>query len=228
MSAHSGQRNGDRHEGRRPEPAHRFVLGRWVMWVVVAEGIGFLAPTAGFGLSWLLGLDRWARYGTMIVAGVIEGLCLGLGQAHALRGTPGQVPRLPWVAATAAAAGVAWSIGMLPPTLSDVGVALDLGQPVTWVLIGLGGVMLLASIPTAQWVVLRSVIRRAWRWIPLNMVAWLVGLIFTFAPGPFIDQTSPPVLIASLYAAAGMAMGASVATLTGLGLRRMLHPTGAD
>lgn len=194
-----------------------------MIWVVVAEGTGFLAPTAGFALSWLLGLDGWARYAVLIVAGAIEGACFGLGQAHALRGTPGQVPRLLWVVATAAAAGLAWSIGMLPSTLSDVGVVLDLGQPVAWLLIGLGGVMLLASIPTAQWVVLRSVVSSAWRWVPLNMAAWLVGLVFTFVPGPFIDETSQPVLIASLYAAAGVAMAVTVATVTGLGLRRMLN-----
>ena len=49
-----------------------------------------------------------------------------------------------------------------------------------------------------------------------------MGLVFTFLPSPFIDEATPPGAIAASYAPAGVAMAATVAVVTGVGLRRML------
>jgi hypothetical protein len=54
------------------------------------------------------------------------------------------------------------------------------------------------------------------------VVAWTVGLTFTFLPSPFVDETTPPALMAVLFALGGVAMAATVAVVTGLGLRRMV------
>jgi hypothetical protein len=62
---------------------------------------------------------------------------------------------------------------------------------------------------------------RAWRWIPLNMAAWAVGLVFTFLPSPFIDELTPPAVLVAQYAVAGVLMALTVALVTGWGLRRM-------
>jgi len=199
-----------------------FSLPRWISWVVAGEGVGFLAPTAGFALTSTLAATPWAAYVTMIVAGALEGALLGAAQAAALKGPPLAVPRLRWIAVTAAGAAFAWALGMLAPTLTDAGHAPDLTRPSAWFALAWGALLLLGSIPVAQWTVLRAVLPRAWRWVPLSMGAWLVGLVFTFLPSPFIDESTPPGVLAASYAVAGVAMAATVATVTGVGLRRML------
>ena len=127
-----------------------------------------------------------------------------------------------WVAATAGAASVAWSIGMLPTTLADLGAPLDFSAPGTWAVVAIGGVLLLATIPVVQWPVLGAAgVPRAWRWIPLNMAAWAIGLVFTFLPSPFVDESTPPALVFAQFAFAGVLMALTVAVVTGWGLRRM-------
>ena len=83
--------------------------------------------------------------------------------------------------------------------------------------------MLLATIPVAQWTVLRQRLPRAWRWIPLNMGAWCIGLVFTFLPSPFVDEATPATVMALTFAVAGVCMAATVAVLTGIGLERMMR-----
>lgn len=206
------------------EPAAAPRLGRWVGLVVAGEGIGFLVPVTGFALAATLGLQGWAAWALLVVMGAGEGALLGLGQSLALRGSSAAVPVGRWVAATAVAASVAWSIGMLPPTLADVGVQIDWGSPVTWVVAGIAGLVLLATIPVAQWPVLAGSVPRAWRWIPLNMAAWLIGLVFTFLPSPFVDESTPGWITFLLFAVGGVLMATTVAVVTGLGLRRMSRP----
>lgn len=206
------------HRAARPEVR----LGRWVGLMVAGEGVGFLLPVAGFALAASLGLEAWAAWAVLVMAGAGEGALLGLGQSLALRGTRAEVPVGRWVAATALAASVAWSIGMLPPTLADLGRPLDFTAGGTWVAVAIGGLVLLATIPLAQWPVLRGAgVARAWRWIPLNMAAWAAGLLFTFLPSPLIDESTPPGALFALYAVAGVLMALTVALITGWGLRRM-------
>lgn len=218
--------SGTRHSPPRWGAVRPFRLGRWVSLVVAGESIGFLAPTAGFALTSAFGLAPWTTYPLMIAFGAVEGALLGLGQFAGLRGTAGAVPARPWVAVTAVGAALAWTLGMLPSTLVDAGVRVDITDPTAWLLVGLGGLVLLASIPVAQWTALRGVLPRAWRWIPVNMGAWLAGLVFPFLPGPFVDADTSTALVAVLYVIAGVAMATTVATLTGLWLRRALAPRG--
>lgn len=199
-----------------------FSLPRWVGFVVVGESVGFLIPLSGFALTWWLGLAPWAGWLLAVCLGLGEGAVLGLAQARALVGTAVEVPVRRWVAVTALAAALAWSIGMAPSTLIESGVEIDVGRPLTWAAFGGGGLILLLTIPAAQWTVLRQVLARAWRWVPLNVVAWLVGLTFTLLPSPFVDESTPPAQLAVLFALGGVAMAAVVAVVTGLGLRRML------
>ncbi|MGR0218318.1 hypothetical protein [Agromyces sp. ZXT2-6] len=197
-------------------------LGRWVGYVVAGEGVGFLVPVTGFALAATLDLEAWAAWVVLVVAGAGEGALLGLGQSLALRRSRAEVPVGRWVAATAVAASVAWSIGMLPTTLADLGAPPDFGAAATWFAVAIGGLVLLATIPLAQWPVLRAAgVPRAWRWIPLNMGAWLAGLVFTFLPSPFVDESTPPAVAFAQFAFAGVLMALTVALVTGWGLRRM-------
>jgi hypothetical protein len=204
-----------------------FPLRRWVGYVVLGESVGFLLPVTGLALASWVGLSPWTAWGLQVALGAGEGALLGLAQALAVRGTHAEVPVRPWVVVTALAAALAWSIGMLPSTLMDTGTVIDLGRPGTWLLLGAGALVLLLSIPTAQWTVLRRVLDGAWRWIPLNVAAWTAGLTFTLLPSPVVDEATPPAVLALLFGAGGVAMALTVAVVTGLGLRRLARPGGA-
>jgi hypothetical protein len=55
------------------------------------------------------------------------------------------------------------------------------------------------------------------------MLAWLVGLPFTFAPSPIVDVGTPAPVVFALFAASGVLMALTMALVTGIGLRRMLR-----
>jgi hypothetical protein len=199
-------------------------LRRWVGLTVLGESLGFLIPVTAFAAASARGLDGWAAWAMLVLFGAGEGALLGLGQALGTRGSRAEVPPGRWVAATAVAASVAWSIGMLPSTLADLGVDIDWGSPATWAVAAPAGLVLLATIPLAQRPVLaRSGVPRSWWWVPINMGAWLVGVVFTFLPSPLVDASTPAALTFGLFAVGGLLMATTVALLTGLGLGWMLR-----
>ncbi len=82
--------------------------------------------------------------------------------------------------------------------------------------------LLLASIPVAQWIVLRAAGRRdAAAWVPVTMGAWAVALLWTAAPSPFVDEGSPFALVLVLYVIAGALMALTVAAVTAPLARRL-------
>lgn len=191
----------------------RTFLRRWVFAVTAGEAIGFIIPAAVGGSLALAEAPSFVVYPVTILAGACEGILLGLGQSI---GFGSSVPRLAWV--TAVGAALAWSLGMLPSTI----VGFDLGSLSTVLWVGMGAVLLLVSIPTLQWLVLRRAVPGSFRWIPINAGAWAAGILWTVAPSPFIDEnTAPPVLLGS-YVLAGILMAATVATLTGFAAKRVV------
>ncbi|GAA2034682.1 hypothetical protein GCM10009819_18780 [Agromyces tropicus] len=191
---------------------------------MLGESVGFLLPVTAFALADAAGLAGWPAWLLLVAVGAGEGALLGAGQSLALRGSAAAVPIGRWIAVTAAAASGAWAIGMLPSTLADAGTTVDWGAPATWVIAGIAGLVLLASIPLAQWPVLAGAgVPRAWRWVPIGMVAWLAGLPFTFAPSPMVGLSTPAPVVFALFAASGLCMAVVMALVTGIGLRRMLR-----
>jgi len=156
---------------------------------------------------------------TMVLAGSVEGAVLGSAQADCLYRWRVLPARRRWVAATSVGAAVAWSLGMLPSTLG--GMSWTSGTAVAVVA---GGLMLLTSLPLAQYFVLRDHVRQPILWIPINMVAWLLGIAWTLLPSPWIDQSTPTGTLILVYAVAGLCMAATVAVVTGLGMIRLLPP----
>lgn len=208
--------------GLAARPALR--LPRWVGFTVLGEGLGFLIPVTAFALASALGLSGWAAWAILVVFGAGEGALLGVGQALGARGSRAQVPVGRWAAVTAVAASVAWAIGMLPSTLADLGADIDWASPSTWAVAAPAALLLLSTIPLAQRPVLaRAGVPRSWRWVPINMVAWLFGIVFTFLPSPWVDESTPAAVVFALFAVGGVLMAATVAVLTGLGLRWMLR-----
>jgi len=195
----------------------RHSLGRWMLAVTIAETVGFAVPATVFTVTNLLEAPAGVAYAAIVAAGAVEGALLGLGQRIGF-GLPA-LSRRAWVSATALGAAIAWSIGLLPSTLGG----LDFGSPLVIALVGVGGLVLLASIPTLQWVVLRRLVHPSFFWAPVNMGAWAVGLLWTFAPSPFVDESTPTLVIVIAFLLGGMLMALTVAALTGLAARQVVR-----
>jgi hypothetical protein len=193
----------------------RTFLQRWVISVTVGESIGFVIPAAVGGVLAMIDVSGWVTYIAMIFAGACEGMLLGLGQSLGFGSDV--VPRSRWVAVTAAGGALAWSLGMLPSSIPG----LDLASPITVLWAAVGGVLLLVSIPAMQWIVLRRLVPKSFRWVPVNAGAWAVGILWTLAPSPFIDETTAPPVLLALYVLAGFLMAFTVALLTGFTARRI-------
>jgi hypothetical protein len=199
-------------------------LRRWIGFTVLGESLGFLIPVTAFALAAALSLEGWPAWAWLVAFGAGEGALLALGQVLGLRGSRAAVRPATWILATAIAASIAWGIGMLPSTLIDAGVAIDPASPVTWAIAAPAALALLATIPLAQAPLLaRAGVPHSWWWVPINMGAWLVGIVFTFLPSPWVDESTPAAVMFALFAAAGVLMATTVAVLTGVGLRRMLR-----
>lgn len=194
-------------------------LTRWVLLVTLGEAVGFCVPAAiGVAMS----AASWGPLVTvlaMVLAGSVEGAALGLAQADCLHRWGVLPVRRRWVLATSVGAAVAWSLGMLPSVLGGLNWTFA-----TIVAAGIGALILLTSLPIAQYVVLRDHARRPVLWIPVNMVAWLVGISWTLLPSPWVDQSTPPGLLILICGIAGLCMAATVAVITGLGLIWLLQP----
>jgi len=186
---------------------------RWVGWTTLGESAGFaVAAVAGVVVATreVTGVGVLAL---LLGAGAVEGALLGVGQVLALRTLPLARSMLwRWPPLTALAAVVAWSIGMLPSSLPG----LDWSSPSVWTVAGLLGLVLLASIPAAQLIVLRHAVRRSWRWLPANAAGWLLGIGWTLAVSPLVNATTPLPQLVAWYAASGVLMASTVAVATGL------------
>lgn len=195
-------------------------LRRWVLAVTVGETLGFAVPAVvGIALA-QAGAPGPVLYAAAIAAGVGEGILFGLGQWIGFGSDP-PVPRGPWIAATAAGAGLAWSVGGLLFVLD-----VDWRSAPVLAVAGLGAVVLLASIPTLQWFVLRATVARCAWWIPANMGAWMGALLWTFAPSPLVDERTPVAVLVGSYAVAGLLMALTVALLSGLAAWRLMRRAG--
>lgn len=193
-------------------------LLRWVLVVTLGEAVGFTVPAAvGVAVtaaSWEPAVSLVA----MVLAGSAEGAILGSAQADCLYRWGVLPARRQWIVATSLGAAVAWSVGMLPSTLG--GMHWSAG---TAVALGIGGLVLLASLPLAKYLVLRDHVRPAVLWIPINMAAWLLGIAWTLLPSLWIDQATPTATLILVYGVAGLCMAATVAVVTGIGIIRLLR-----
>ena len=201
----------------RPSGSARDVV-RWVVIVTLGEAVGFSVPAitgvAVAGASW----GRSATFVAMVLAGSVEGALLGTAQADCLYRWAVLPTRRRWIIATSVGAAVAWSLGMLPSTIGlhpTAGIVIMVGN---------GGLVLLTSLPLAQYFVLRDHVKRPLWWIPINLAAWLLGITWTLLPSPFVDQSTATAVLVVIYGIAGICMAATVAAVTGLGIIRLLLP----
>lgn len=198
-------------------------LARAWFWVVtVAETFGFAVAAAVGALT----VDAGAAVVvlSLLAAGAVEGATLGWGQATVLRHALPGLNRRRWVAATAGAAALAYLIGLVPSTFAQ---SMSAWPPVLFGgVVALLGCCLLASIGTAQWLILRRHVDRAWRWIAATAAAWAVGLgVFLGFAMPLWRPGQPLALIVAIGVVGGLLMAATTSAITGFTLRRILPET---
>jgi hypothetical protein len=193
---------------------HRF-WRRWFVWTTTGEAIGFALPAVVGATTWDAPAG-WAML-ALVAAGAVEGAVLGAAQAHVLVPACLALRRTAWVLATSAGAALAYVVGMAPSTLGD-----RLEEAPAWalaVLGGAGGLVLLASIGTAQWLVLRHALPRAAPWIPATALAWLAGLtVFLVVATPLWRAGQALWLTILVGVGAGLMMAATVAAVTGIAM----------
>jgi hypothetical protein len=225
-----------------PERA-RQLWSRWVGANTLGEtiGLGFTAlvavaivPAIGDGRGAVV-----AGAAAIVGAGAVEGVVLGFAQWRVLRLASSTITARSWIGATTIGALVAWSLGMLPSVMIDLGGQAGGEPPVTGpqqlALAGAMGLALGPVLAAPQWWVLRRSVHRAGRWITANAVAWAAGMpvIFAFA-GNVPPEASPALVVAMIIAACATA-GAVVGAVHGTWLvrlvadpRRSEAPSGVD
>lgn len=162
---------------------------RWIHANGWAEAIGLGMTLI---LAWIMPLpseaagDRTSllvRAAVSVMLGtILEGVVVGMAQAAVLAD---YLPfsRRHWIGATAAGAGLAWLLGIVPSTAAALAGAdqphatpVEPGAVVQFAFAIALGLVLGFILGSAQWFVLRRYSSAAWRWIWANMAAWAVGM----------------------------------------------------
>lgn len=192
---------------------------RWLVFVAAGELIGFAVP-AVVGI-----LVRDASSGALLVAmpaaGLLEGAMLGIAQAAVLHRAWAGFKSREWVVATSLAAAFAWFLGMLPSTTHNIWSAWS----TVWVVVtaAVMGTTLLASIGTAQALVLPPAARGRIAWVGWTAVGWCAGLTaFSVVAPPLWQPDQPSWLLVLIGLAGGFVMAVAMAAVTGVGAVRLV------
>lgn len=184
---------------------------RWVTRVTAGEVLGFTAP-AVVGAA-LVTAPAAVEVSALVAAGLVEGALLGAAQASVLRRSL-PVLRTGWfVMATALAAATAYAVAMVPVVLGDDVASLPV--PVQVAGGAVLGAVLLSTIGTAQWLVLRRAVPGSVFWIPATAAAWAVGLgAFLAVSTPLWQPGRSYALTVAIGVLAALVMAVTVAVLT--------------
>jgi hypothetical protein len=195
----------------------------WLVRVTAGELAGFTVPAAVGALT--AASATAVQLPALVAAGAVEGAVLGAAQASVLRRVLPGLSVARFAAATAGAAALAYLIAMVPVALGERLTALPLP-----LLVALGAVLgaaLLATIGTAQWLVLRRLRSGTGFWVPLTGLAWALGLgVFTAVATPLWQEGQPLALTIAIGVLGGLGMAATVAVITGAGAVRLARSGG--
>jgi hypothetical protein len=191
--------------------------------VTLGELGGFALPALAGAALYFSGLPEGPLFRVILVAaGAGEGAVLGLAQFLALRRSLPRLSAPAWIGGTAAAAALAWTIGLIPSTLSA---PPALSPALVAVAVPLG-LLFLLSIGGVQWLELRRHVRHAGRWIAANAIAWPLGVAVPVIALSLLPDGTPAALMALAGLVSGAGMGALVGALTGLTLVKLLADNG--
>ena len=208
---------------------------RWVLANAVGEAVGLSTVLlVGFGVLGprLGGLDgAWpAVLGLVagVLLGIFEGIVVGAAQGAVLRLRLPEVSLRTWIIATVIGAMVAWGLGMLPSTMMNANAsggqaAAEMPEWLTYVMVAGMGAVAGVILALAQWVALRSQVRRAGLWLPANALAWLCGMPLVFLGLGAIPAGASVLQALPIVVAATTAAGAVVGAIHGLVLVKALR-----
>jgi len=124
-----------------------------------------------------------------------------------------------WVSVTAAAAGIAWVLGLLPSSITNI----ETYPPLMVASVGLVlGCIFLLLMGGAQWLVRRHYVTRARWWIAVNAVAWPLGVVVSILGISLIPDHAALAIMILVGILSGLAMGMVVGALTGVALAWLL------
>ena len=196
---------------------------RWTGACVLGELVGFLPPAVvGTALGSAGASDPVMVVG-LAAAGALEGAALGYAQSRVLDRHLPALDGTAWVLATAGAAAFAWAVGMGGPALFDSGLPVGLVLAVmvpAWL-------AALLAMGAAQWWVLRQVLPRSARWIPVTAGAWLLGVLIPVAAISLTPDGAPAWARVAIAVAAAVGMGVTVGVLTGGALMGLIRRSGS-
>lgn len=203
-------------------PAARQEPGPWLPWfraVTVGECLGFAVPATMGALT--VHAATAVSVPLLILAGFVEGGVLGWFQARVLHRLLPGLAASRWIVATAGGAALAWAVGLAPSAVDLADVPPAALIPAATV----GALVVLFSIGTAQWLVLRDHVGGASRWVWGTAVAWLVALgVFVTVTTPLWHEGQRVAVVALVGTLGGLIMAMTVAALTGLLVVRVVHP----
>jgi hypothetical protein len=200
----------------------RTLWRRWTATVTAGEALGFAVPAvAGAGIA--AADPAWPVVAAVVLAaGAAEGAVLGTAQALVVRRAIPAVASRDWIVATVAGAVVAWAIGLLPILAGD---RLDeLPVPLAVALVVVLGGILVSAMGAFQARVLAPHVPGAGMWVPATALAWLLALgVFMAIATPLWHEGQAAPLVAVIGLAAGVAMAATVAAVSGAALVRLVR-----
>lgn len=233
---------------QRALPSQRVFRGQkgpiwWKIWLewIAANGIGELL---GLGLTGVLAAVAfpWLDSLTgilpilggallMVLAGsLLEGCTVGVAQWRVLRGVLPDLRWQTWVFVTAAGAGIAWTLGMIPSTMialtqetTAAATPPELSDTMTYVLAGGMGFILGIVLAIPQWLALNRHTHGAGWWVPANAIAWVIGMVLIFRGMGTIPADGFTVRAAVTVLASIAAAGAAVGAIHGLVLIAILR-----
>lgn len=144
----------------------------WLSLVVLAASAGFIPPAVVMAFAVTEGWDGSRQFTGLVATGLFQGLVLGIGEVVALRRGPLRVPVWRWIIVTTLAMGVAWVAALLPGSFGEP----DWSNPVVLVGIIVAILVVILIVPIAQWLLLRSRGRDAWRWIVIMSISTTLGV----------------------------------------------------
>jgi hypothetical protein len=196
----------------------------WVLATIAGEfiGIGMVAVTSEIASQ----LTAVNPVTLLHIVGALQGTALGLTQWLVLRRYVKHVGW--WILATMIGAIAAWLIGLQVmvvlllifsnPTFF-VTTSAALLKAVFWL-----GTWVGAVLGFAQWLVLRTHVRRGALWIVANAFAWGVGLLVTWLGATLVNPGELRIETALVGIATGATAGAVIGAITGIILIWLLKP----
>lgn len=209
--------------------------GLWRRWVA-ANSIGETVGLGGAALAGLLVasfsddgsslLWRVIAFAVMVLAGVFEGVAVGVAQWLGMRRALPEIKGSRWTLATALGAFIAWIMGMIPSFMmgNDNGMQGPGPSEEMVIILAAGmGILLGPVLGIPQWVVLRRHLPSAGWWILANSAAWGIGMPIIFIGiGMIADGNNPLGVNIAMGALTCAVAGAAVGAVHGVALKRLI------